>query len=64
MGEVFTGFWLGSLCVRGKITLRWTSEKYGSMGRTGFGWFRKGSNRGFCEQGNETSGSIKEAGYF
>jgi hypothetical protein len=42
-GEVFTGFWLGGpkvidhwedLCVGGKITLRWTLRRQGSMGRT------------------------------
>jgi hypothetical protein len=46
MGEVFTGFLLGSpkgrdhwedLGVGGRITLRWTSGRYESMGRTGFG---------------------------
>jgi hypothetical protein len=44
-GEVFTGFWLGSSKVReqwedlgvgGRITLRWTLGREGSMGRTGF----------------------------
>jgi hypothetical protein len=35
------------------------------MGRTGFGWLRIGpSGAGFCEHGNEPSGSIKKAGYF
>jgi hypothetical protein len=43
MGEVFIGFWLGGpkvrdnwedLCVGGRITLGWTLERYGSMGRT------------------------------
>jgi hypothetical protein len=29
----------------------------------GFGWLRIGSNGGFCENGNEPSGSIKKAGY-
>jgi hypothetical protein len=45
-GEVFTGFWLGGSKVRhhwedlgvgGRITLRWTLRRQGSMGRTGFG---------------------------
>jgi hypothetical protein len=51
-GEVFTGFWFGSpkardhwenLGVFGRITLSWTLERWGSMGRTGFGWLRIGS---------------------
>jgi hypothetical protein len=33
------------------------------MGRTGFGWLRKGLVAGFCEHGNEPLGSIKKAGY-
>jgi hypothetical protein len=33
------------------------------VGRTGFSWLRIGSSGGFCEHGNEPSGSIKEAGY-
>jgi hypothetical protein len=54
-GEVFTGFWLGGLKGRdhwkdlgvgGKITLRWTLGRWGSMGRTGFGWVRIGSSGG------------------
>jgi hypothetical protein len=32
------------------------------MERTGFGWLRIGSMEGFCEHGNEPSGSIKKAG--
>jgi hypothetical protein len=48
-GEVFKGFWLGGpkvkdhlvcLGVGGRITLRWALGRMGSMGRTGFGWFR------------------------
>jgi hypothetical protein len=35
---------LGNLGVDGKITLSWTSWRWGSMGRTGFGWLRIGSN--------------------
>jgi hypothetical protein len=51
-GEVFTGLWLGGpkgrdhwqdLGVGGKITLRWTLGRQGSIGRTGFGWLRVGS---------------------
>jgi hypothetical protein len=54
-GEVFTGFWLGGPKVRDhwedldvgeRITLRWTLGRYVSMGRTGFGWLRVGSNGG------------------
>jgi hypothetical protein len=48
-GEVFTGFWLGSakvsdhwedLGIGGRIPLRWTLEREGSMGRIGFSWLR------------------------
>jgi hypothetical protein len=44
-GEVFTGFWLGGPKVRdhwedlgigGRVTLRWTSTRWGLMGQTGF----------------------------
>jgi hypothetical protein len=54
-GEVFTGFWLGGpkgrdhwkgLGVGGRIILRWTLGRYGSMGRTGFSWLRIGSSGG------------------
>jgi hypothetical protein len=54
-GEVFTGFWLGGPKVRdhwvdigvgGRITLRWTLGRQGSMVRTAFGWLRIGSNGG------------------
>jgi hypothetical protein len=54
-GEVFRGFWLGGpksrdhwedLGIDGKITLRWTLGRWGSMWRTGFGWLRIGSNGG------------------
>jgi hypothetical protein len=50
-GRVFTGFWLGGpkardhwddLGVGGRITLRWTLGRLGSMGRTGFSWPRIG----------------------
>jgi hypothetical protein len=50
-GEVFTGFWLGSLKGRdhredlgigGRITSSWTLERLGSMGKTGFSWLRVG----------------------
>jgi len=54
-GEVFTGFWLGTLKgtghsedlgIGGRITLRWTLGRQGSVGRTGFGWLRIRSNGG------------------
>jgi hypothetical protein len=54
-GEAFTGFWLErpkvrypweDLGVGGRITLSWTFGRQGSMGRTGFGWLRTGSNGG------------------
>jgi hypothetical protein len=54
-GELFIGFWLGGpkardhwegLGVGGRITLRWTLEKQGSTGRTGFSWLGIGSSGG------------------
>jgi hypothetical protein len=54
-GEVLTGFWLGSpkardhgedLGVGGRITLRWSLGRFGSMGQTGFSWLRTGSSGG------------------
>jgi hypothetical protein len=54
-GEVFTGFWLAGPKVRdhwedlgigGRITLRWTLGKEGSMGKTGFSWLRIESRSG------------------
>jgi hypothetical protein len=51
-GEVFREFWLGDPKVRdhwkdldivGKITLKWTLVRQGSMGRIGFDWLRIGS---------------------
>jgi hypothetical protein len=54
-GEVFAGFWLGGpkarnhwddLGVGGRIALRSTLGKYGSLGRTGFSWLRIGSSDG------------------
>jgi hypothetical protein len=51
-GEVFTGFWSRGpkgrahwedLSIGGWLTLRWTLGRWGSMGRTGFGWLRIGS---------------------
>jgi hypothetical protein len=54
-GEVFTVFWLGGPKVRdhwedldvgGRITLRRTLRRQGSMGRTGFGWLGIGSSGG------------------
>jgi hypothetical protein len=53
--EVFTGFWLGGPKVRDhwkdlgvgeRITLRRTSGRKGSTGRTGFGWLIIGSSGG------------------
>jgi hypothetical protein len=44
----------------GRIILSWTLGRWGSIGRTGFGWLRIGSNGGFCEHGNDPSGSIKQ----
>jgi hypothetical protein len=52
---VLNGFWLRDpkardhwedLGVGGRITLRWTFGRQGSMGRTGFGWLRIGSSDG------------------
>jgi hypothetical protein len=37
---------LRDLGLGGRITLKWTLGKYGSMGRTGFCWLRIGSNGG------------------
>jgi hypothetical protein len=34
------------------------------MGRTGFAWHRIGSGGGFCEHGNEPSGSIRRRDIF
>jgi hypothetical protein len=34
------------LGVGGRITLRWTLGRQGSVGRTGFGWLRIRSNGG------------------
>jgi hypothetical protein len=54
-GDVFIGFWLGGpkardhwedLGVGGRIILRWTLGRQGSMGRTGFVWLRIGSSGG------------------
>jgi hypothetical protein len=52
-GVLFKGFWLGGpkardhwedVGVGGRITLRWTLGRQGSMGRTGFSWLRIGSS--------------------
>jgi hypothetical protein len=49
---VFTGFWLGCPKIRdhwddigvgGRITLRWTLGRWGSMEQTRFTWLRIGS---------------------
>jgi hypothetical protein len=34
------------LGVGGRITLKWTKGRQGSMGRSGFSWLRMGSNGG------------------
>jgi hypothetical protein len=34
------------------------------MGRTGFSCYRIGPMAGFCEHGDEYSGSIKKVGFF
>jgi hypothetical protein len=57
------GFDWEDLGISGRITLRWTLGRQGSMERTGFGCLRIGPVAGFCEHGNEPSGSIKKAGY-
>jgi hypothetical protein len=50
--DMFTVFWLGGpkvrdhwedLVVGGRIILRWTLGRQGSMDRTGFDWLRVGS---------------------
>jgi hypothetical protein len=72
-GEVFTGFWLGDPKVRdhwedlgvgGRITLRWTLRRYGSMGQTGFSWLRIWSSGGLLWTRLWTFGFHKKAGYF
>jgi hypothetical protein len=54
---------LGRPRSRREDNIKCTLERYRSMGRTAFDWLRIGSGGGFCEQGDETSGSIKKAGY-
>jgi hypothetical protein len=49
------------LGVGGRITLRWTLGRQGSMGRTGLCCLMIGPVAGFCEDGDEPSGSIKKA---
>jgi hypothetical protein len=70
---MFTGFWFGGpklrdywedLGVGRRITLSWALEREGSLERTGFSRLRIGSRAGFCGYGDESSGSIKKAGYF
>jgi hypothetical protein len=70
---VFTGFWLGGLKVRDhwedlgvgeRITLSWTlgvRDRWGELSSAGSG---QSPVAGFCEHGDESSGSIKKAGYF
>jgi hypothetical protein len=54
-GEVFTGLWLVGLKARdhwedldvcGRITLKWTLGRQGSIGQTGFIWLRIQSSGG------------------
>jgi hypothetical protein len=72
-GEVFSGFWLGGpkardhwedLGIGGRITLKSTLGRYGSMERTGFGWLRVVLVAGFCEHGNEPSSTIRKKDIF
>jgi hypothetical protein len=52
------------LGVDGRITLRWTlgsRDRLGELDSAGSG---DGPVTGFCEHGNEPSGSIKKAGFF
>jgi hypothetical protein len=35
-----------------------------TTGKTGFSWLRIGPVAGFCEHGDEPSGTIKKTGYF
>jgi hypothetical protein len=71
-GEVFKGFWLGDPKVRdhwedlgvgGRITLKYmlgNRDRWGELDSAGSGY---GQMTSFCEHCNETSGSIKKAGY-
>jgi hypothetical protein len=70
MGEVFTGFWMGGskgrdhwedLGIGGRITLRRNLGRWGSMGELDSAGSGEGPMAGFCEVGNEPSGSIKKA---
>jgi hypothetical protein len=72
-GEVFTGLWLGGpkardhweeLGVGGRITLRlpWgDSNRWGELDLAGSGY---GPVAGFCEHGDEPSGSVRKPDIF
>jgi hypothetical protein len=47
------------LGVDGKIILEWTLGKWGGKVLPGCIWLRIGTAGGYCELGNEPSGSIK-----
>jgi hypothetical protein len=57
---VGTGFWVGSPKVRGSITLRWTLGRWAVWGELDSGGSEEGPVAGFCEHGNERSGSVKK----
>jgi hypothetical protein len=44
-GPKVRNYW-EDLGIGGRITLSWTLGRKGPMGRTGFGWLRKGFNSG------------------
>jgi len=48
--------------VGGRVTLRWTLGRLGSMGQTDSAGLGLGPVVGSCEHSNEPSGSIKKAG--
>jgi hypothetical protein len=50
---------LEDLDVGGRIILKWILERQDGMVWTGMTWPRIGASGGFCEDGNEPSGSIK-----
>jgi hypothetical protein len=49
---------VGGLRIDGRIILKWILKKYGVRMWTGF-VSRYGPMAGFCEHGNEPSGSVK-----
>jgi hypothetical protein len=50
---------LGHLDEDGRIILKWILRKLGVRVWSGFVWLRIRFIGGFCEHGNETSGSVK-----